>query len=149
MQIYGTPGQARFNFMWDYLIKNAQSYIVLVAAHRPNDFHYARQIMSFMNQRVRIPMLIGITHADCPGVCPTEEIMTKLGYMNDRNQPSVMNVNPNERGSIIEALMACMALVVERSGAHQAFRGGEVSQSSQSIRRNTYQQTKSWFSRGY
>jgi uncharacterized protein len=149
VQIYGTPGQARFNFMWDYLIKNAHSYIVLVAAHRPNDFHYARQIISFMNQRVRIPILIGITHTDYPGVCSTEEIMTKLGYINDRYRPSVMNVNPNERGSIIEALMACMALVVERVGANQALQGGQIGQSNQSIRRNTYQQTKSWFSRGY
>jgi len=149
VQIYGTPGQARFNFMWDFLIKNAHSYIVLVAAHRPNDFHYARQIMSFMNQRVRIPMLIGLTHTDCPGAYTTEEIMTNLGYMNDRNRPSVMNVNPNERGSIIEALMACMALIVEHSGGNQSLRGGEVGQSSQFIHRNTYQQSKSWFSRSY
>ncbi|AFZ18117.1 GTP-binding protein [Allocoleopsis franciscana] len=124
MQIYGTPGQSRFNFMWDYLIKNAQSYIVLVAAHRPNDFHYARHIISYMNQRVGIPMIIGLTHTDCPGVCSTEEIMTKLGYMNQKNRPSVMNVNPNERGSIIEVLMACMTLVVERSGRNQYRRGG-------------------------
>jgi uncharacterized protein len=149
VQIYGTPGQARFNFMWDYLIKNAHSYIVLVAAHRPNDFHYARQIISFMNQRVRIPMLIGLTHTDCPGVYTTEEIMIKLGYMNNRNRPSVMNVNPNERGSIIEVLMACMTLVVERSGGNQALRGGGGGQSSQSIRRNSYDQPKSLFSRGH
>lgn len=149
VQIYGTPGQARFNFMWDYLIKNAHSYIVLVAVHRPNDFHYVRQIMAYMNQRVRIPMLIGLTHTDCPGVHTTNEIMTKLGYMNDRNRPSVMNINPNERGSIIEALMACMALVVERSGGNSTLRGGGGGQSHQSIPKNTYNQPKSLFSRGY
>jgi hypothetical protein len=122
VQIYGTPGQSRFNFMWDYLIKSAHTYIVLVAAHRPNDFHYARQIISYMNQRVAIPMIIGLTHTDCPGVSSTEEIMAKLGYMNQRNRPSVMNVNPNERGSIIEVLMACMTLVVERPGSNQALK---------------------------
>ena len=149
VQIYGTPGQARFNFMWDYLIKGAHSYIVLVAAHRPNDFHYARQIISYMNQRVGIPMIIGLTHTDCPGVCSTEEIMAKLGYMNQKNRPSVMNVNPNERGSIIEVLMACMALVVERTGSNQSLRGGEFGQSRQSMNRNTYNQPRSLFSRGY
>ena len=122
LQIYGTPGQSRFSFMWDFLIQRAHIYILLVAAHRPNDFHYARQIISYMNQRVAIPMIIGLTHTDCPGVSSTEEIMAKLGYMNQRNRPSVMNVNPNERGSIIEVLMACMTLVVERPGSNQALK---------------------------
>ncbi len=122
VQIYGTPGQSRFNFMWDYLIKSAHIYILLVAAHRPNDFHYARQIISFMNQRVQIPMIIGLTHTDCPGVCPTEEIMKKLGYMNERNRPSVIKVNPNERGSIIEVLMAAMTLVLQRYSSTQLLR---------------------------
>jgi signal recognition particle receptor subunit beta len=146
VQIYGTPGQSRFNFMWDLLIKNAHSYILLVAAHRPNDFHYARQIISFMNQRVKIPMIIGLTHTDCSEVCPTEEIMTKLGYLNQSNRPSVMNVNPNERGSIIEALMASMILVVNRYGNDQALRRGEISQPTQPIGRSTYHRPKSLFS---
>lgn len=149
VQIYGTPGQARFNFMWDYLIKNAHGYILLVAAHRPNDFHYARQITSFMNQRVQIPMIIGLTHTDCPGVCPTEEIMKRLGYMNERNRPSVIKVNPNEHSSSIEALMASIALVVDRYRIAEPLGRGEVAQPTQSISRNTYHRPKSLFSRGY
>ena len=149
MQIYGTPGQARFNFMWDYLIKSAHSYIVLVAAHRPNDFHYARQILSYMNQRVKLPMIIGLTHTDCPGACSTEEIMARLGYMNQKNCPSVMNVNPNERGSIIEVLIASMSLVVERTGSNHSLRGGEAGKPIQSIGRNSYHLPKTLSSRGY
>jgi signal recognition particle receptor subunit beta len=116
VQIYGTPGQSRFNFMWDFLIQRAQAYILLVPAHRPNDFHYARQILLFMNQRVQIPMLVGITHTDCPGACHADEIMTRLGYMNDKNRPPVLKVNPNDRASVVEAVMAAMALLVAQYG---------------------------------
>src|ERR687885_486364 len=112
VQIYGTPGQSRFNFMWDFLIKSANTYILLVPAHRPDDFHYARQIISFMNQRVQIPMLIGLTHTDCPGASASEEIMMRLGYLNPKARPPVVAVNPNERSSVVEAVKTSMNLLV-------------------------------------
>lgn len=149
VQIYGTPGQARFNFMWDFLIKNAHIYILLVAAHRPSDLHYARQIISFMNQRVQIPMLVGLTHTDCPGTSSTEEIMMRLGYMNERSRPPVIKVNPNERASVIEALMNSMALLVSHYGSDQPLKIGETSQPTQSTGRSAFNISMPNFSRGF
>jgi hypothetical protein len=149
VQIYGTPGQSRFNFMWDFLIKNAHTYILLVAAHRPADFHYARQIISFMNQRVQIPMLIGLTHTDCPGVCSIDEIMMRLGYMNERNRPPVVKVNPNERHSVIEAMMYSMALLVAQYGNEQAVKVGGTSQPTQSNGNSAFHFPMPNFSRGH
>lgn len=116
LHIYGTPGQSRFDFMWDLLIQNAHSYILLVAAHRPTDFHYAREIISFINQRVQIPMLIGLTHTDCPGALEPEDIMMTLGYnINDKSSPPIVKINPNNRTSVIEALVVMMALLIDGS----------------------------------
>lgn len=116
LHLYGTPGQARFDFMWDLLIQNAHAYILLIAAHRPNDFHYAREIKSFINQRVQIPMLIGLTHTDCENAMETEDIMMTLGYnMNDTNRPPVVKLNPNDRTSVLEALVVMMSLMIEQS----------------------------------
>lgn len=116
LHLYGTPGQPRFDFMWELLIQNAHSYILLVAAHRPNDFHYAREIISFINQRVQIPMIVGLTHTDCPGALSPEEIMYALGYdMNDKNRPPSVKVNPNERSSVLEAVVVLMALIIAGS----------------------------------
>jgi signal recognition particle receptor subunit beta len=148
VQIYGTPGQSRFNFMWDFLIQRAHTYILLVAAHRPNDFHYARQILLFMNQRVQIPMLIGITHSDCPGACSTNEIMNRLGFMNDKNRPPVLQINPTERGSVAEAVMASMALLVAQYNIPQATNKGEPTPSTQPKAKNPYQFPMPNFSRG-
>jgi len=116
LHIYGTPGQSRFDFMWDLLIQNAHTYILLVAAHRPDNFHYSREILTFINQRVQIPMLIGLTHTDCPGAVESAEIMKMLGYdPKDKNCPPSIKVNPTQRASVIEALVILMALVIERS----------------------------------
>ncbi|HEY9669125.1 MAG TPA: ATP/GTP-binding protein [Coleofasciculaceae cyanobacterium] len=116
LHIYGTPGQARFDFMWDLLIQNAHCYILLVSADRPNDFKYTREIISFISERVQIPMIIGLTHMDCPGALIPEEILINLGYdIKDKNRPPVVTINPNERTSVLEALVVLMALVIAGS----------------------------------
>lgn len=112
MHIYGTPGQARFNFMWDMLIRRAHAYILLVSAHRPGDFVSARHIISFMNQRVQVPMVVGLTHTDCRGARTHEEIMMALGYINHKTRPPVLAVNPQDRASVVEALLVLMSLLV-------------------------------------
>ena len=116
LHIYGTPGQSRFNFMWDILIKHAHSYILLVAAHRPENFSYTREIIAFINKRVEIPMIVGLTHTDCPGALNREEIILALGYnMNDKERPPVLNINPTDRSSVLEALVLLMGLVTSEN----------------------------------
>ena len=131
LHIYGTPGQSRFDFMWDLLIQNAHNYILLVAAHRPDDFQYSREILTFINKRVQIPMLIGLTHTDCPGAIESTEIMRRLGYdPTAKNCPPSIKVNPTERASVIEALVVLMALVIENSNiklSHTAYAAQKAS----------------------
>jgi uncharacterized protein len=108
LHIYGTPGQSRFNFMWDMLIEKADVYILLVAANRPSEFHHARRIMNFMNQRVSIPMLIGVTHSDSPGAWNVENVALALGYLPDAERPPIVPVNPNDRDSVAEAIVTLL-----------------------------------------
>ncbi len=105
LHIYGTPGQVRFDFMWEILIERAHAYILLIAAHRPGEFHHARRIMNFMNQRSQIPMIIGITHGDCEGAWSNEDIALALGYQNNIQRPPILSVNADEEDSVIDALI--------------------------------------------
>jgi uncharacterized protein len=111
LHIYGTPGQARFNFMWEMLISKADVYILLIAAHRPSELHHARRIMNFMNQCKPIPMLIGITHNDCPGAWSQENITLALGYGPDVPRPPIALVDANNRDSVAEAIVLLLETV--------------------------------------
>jgi hypothetical protein len=102
LHIYGTPGQSRFDFMWDILIKGAHGYILLVAANQPDGFQYARDICSFMNERANVPMIVGLTHMDCSEALPVDEVMNHLGHPNEQSRPPVVTVNPNHRGSVLK-----------------------------------------------
>ncbi len=105
VHLYGTPGQSRFDFMWDILIHKADAYILLVAAHRPGEFRQARKILAFMNQRVHVPMIIGLTHTDCSGAWSEEDVLLALGFVTENNRPPIVKVNATQRDSVAEAVI--------------------------------------------
>jgi len=105
LHLYGTPGQERFDFIWDMLIRKAHAYILLVSAHRPSEFHYARQVMSYMNQRAQIPMIIALTHTDHPEAWSEENVAIALGYVDDETRPPIISVNPNQTASVAQAVI--------------------------------------------
>jgi uncharacterized protein len=106
LHIYGTPGQVRFDFMWEILIERAHAYVLLIAAHRPSEFHHARRIMNFMNRKAQIPMIIGITHSDCEGAWQSEDIALALGYHEITQQPPIVLVNAEDGESVAISLVA-------------------------------------------
>ncbi|MCG9892463.1 MAG: ATP/GTP-binding protein [Thermosynechococcaceae cyanobacterium MS004] len=112
VQIYGTPGQSRFDFMWDILIQGAHGYILLVPAHLPGSMRAARSIKAFMQQRTQIPMVIGITHADHPDAWEIEDIQMILADTDAAHQYVVLN--PTQPQSVAETLLV---LIQELSNA--------------------------------
>ncbi|MBW4423198.1 MAG: ATP/GTP-binding protein [Nostoc desertorum CM1-VF14] len=117
VHLYGTPGQSRFDFMWDILIHKAEAYILLVAAHRPGEFRQARKILAFMNQRVNIPMIIGLTHTDCSGAWSEEDVLLALGFLAENNRPPIVKVNPTQRDSVAEAVIILVQHLMQKSVA--------------------------------
>jgi len=105
LHLYGTPGQSRFDFMWDILIRDVHAYIVLVAAHRPHEFRHARRMLTFMQQRSPAPLIIGMTHVDMPNAWESENLAIALGYVGKRTAPPIVNVNATDRDSVANALI--------------------------------------------
>lgn len=64
IHLFGTPGQERFNFMWDVLCEGAHGLLFLVAGNKPEDFSHARRILEFITSQVPIPFLVGVTRLD-------------------------------------------------------------------------------------
>ncbi|WP_299410664.1 ATP/GTP-binding protein [Acaryochloris sp. IP29b_bin.148] len=106
VQIYGTPGQQRFDFMWDLLIQGAHGYVLLVPAHLPGSIREARNIRTFMQQRTNVPFVVGITHADHPDAWDLEDI--QMGLEDYQATASYIVLNANERPSVAETLLALL-----------------------------------------
>jgi uncharacterized protein len=117
LHIYGTPGQTRFDFMWEILIERAHAYVLLIAAHRPSEFHHARRIMNFMNRHAQIPMIIGITHSDCEGAWNLEDIALALGYQDRAERPPIVLVNAEDGESVAMSLIALVEHYMQSTAA--------------------------------
>nr|WP_295814061.1 ATP/GTP-binding protein [uncultured Deinococcus sp.] len=72
--LFGTPGQERFDFMWDVLCQGAMGLLLLVSGTRPGDFRHSRHILEFIRTRYPLPYLLGVTHQDRPGAWAPEDV---------------------------------------------------------------------------
>ena len=65
VRLYGTPGQKRFDFMWEILTENALGLVLLVNAAAPDPVadlqDYLRDFRAFID---RTAVVVGVTHVD-------------------------------------------------------------------------------------
>lgn len=102
LHLYGTPGQARFDFMRDILIQKAQACIVLVDATRVEHMNYARGIIDLIDNELRIPYLVGLTHNDCPNALTLSDTLLALGLSIQAKR--LITVNATDKVSVKSAL---------------------------------------------
>ena len=106
IHLYGTPGQARFDFMWEELIAYAHAYILLVPAHRPAEFCRARLIYEFIAARVSLPMMVGVTHTDHENAWSFDNVAIATGFTNPIQRPPFVSINSLDPASVVHALKA-------------------------------------------
>lgn len=64
LHLFGTPGQTRFDYMWDILSEGALGLIMLVPCDAPNEFPQARRILEYVVSRHPVEFIIGLTRTD-------------------------------------------------------------------------------------
>jgi uncharacterized protein len=75
LYLFGTPGQERFGFMWEYLIKGAIGAITLVDTRR---IDHAYPSLDFF-EKAQVPMAVGINHFSGSAQFGLGEIREALG----------------------------------------------------------------------
>lgn len=65
VRLYGTPGQKRFDFMWEILSENALGLVLLLSAKEKDPVaHLHDYLDSFMPLIESSALVVGITHAE-------------------------------------------------------------------------------------
>lgn len=65
VRLYGTPGQKRFDFMWEILSENALGLVLLLNATYPDPVQDLRDYMaSFLPLIRNSAIVVGVTHAE-------------------------------------------------------------------------------------
>lgn len=65
IHLYGTPGQERFDFMWDILTYNALGLVLMISASAEDPVADLRTYVEHFRQFIdSTALVVGITHAD-------------------------------------------------------------------------------------
>jgi signal recognition particle receptor subunit beta len=99
LYLFGTPGQRRFWFMWDDLIRGAIGAIILIDVRRLQDSFAA---VDFFEAR-RLPFLIAINEFDGAPTYSTQALRKALALS---DHVPVVAVDARDRHSCREALIA-------------------------------------------
>jgi len=78
MHLFGTPGQARFNFMWKILSKGAIGAIFLVDSTSDESMLEMKKMFEYFSEHVDLPVVVGATKQDLPGAKSPDEIAALL-----------------------------------------------------------------------
>ncbi|BBY22504.1 GTP-binding protein [Mycobacterium stomatepiae] len=99
LYLFGTPGQRRFWFMWDDLVRGAIGAIVLVDCRRLQDSFAAVDFFEHRN----LPFLIAVNQFDGAPSYPAGAIREALALS---PHTPVINVDARDRRSATDALIA-------------------------------------------
>lgn len=107
LYLFGTPGQYRFWFMWDDLIRGAIGAVVLIDTRRLEDSFAAVDFFEARN----LPFLIAVNEFDDSPTYSIEELREALSV--SPNVP-IINVDARQRDSAKNALIAITSFALER-----------------------------------
>jgi signal recognition particle receptor subunit beta len=80
LYLFGTPGQARFWFMWDDLVRGALGAVILVDTRRITDCFPA---VNYFERDVELPFIVAVNCFDGMLTHPVEEVREALALHPD------------------------------------------------------------------
>ena len=99
VRLYGTPGQKRFDFMWEILSENALGLILLLNASEPDPMADLDHYLNCFSPLIKSSALVvGVTHAEN---IPWDLHQRLSNYLTERGVPAnVMIVDARERSQM-------------------------------------------------
>jgi small GTP-binding protein len=78
LYLFGTPGQRRFDFMWEILSEGMLGFVVLVDSVRPETFREARHILEVFKAYANTPYVVAANKQDLPDSWSPDDVRIAL-----------------------------------------------------------------------
>ncbi|MBI3538201.1 MAG: ATP/GTP-binding protein [Chloroflexi bacterium] len=117
LYLFGTPGQKRFDFMWEILSEGMLGFIVLVDSARPETFREARNILDTFRGYSNTPFIIAANKQDDDDAWPPADLRIAMGL--DENV-RVLPCETSDRNSVKNVLVQLLEVILEILPAESA-----------------------------
>ncbi len=110
LYLFGTPGQRRFDFMWEILSEGMLGFVVLVDSARPETFQEAKSILNTFRAYAPTPYVVAANKQDHPDAWDPEDLRIAL-----RIDPRVklLPCVAIEKESVKEVLLELLYTILE------------------------------------
>jgi small GTP-binding protein len=78
LYLFGTPGQKRFDFMWEILSEGMLGFVVMVDSTRPETFREARSILETFRAYAPTPYVVAANKQDCTDAWDLDDMRLAL-----------------------------------------------------------------------
>ncbi|MGQ9459095.1 MAG: GTP-binding protein, partial [Anaerolineae bacterium] len=112
LYLFGTPGQRRFDFMWEILSEGMLGFVVLVDSVRPETFREARSILDVFRTYARVPYVVAANKQDLEDAWSPEDLRIALRV--DRNV-KVLPCVATHRESVKKVLLELLYTILEQA----------------------------------
>lgn len=112
LYLFGTPGQQRFDFMWETLSIGCIGYVVLVDSCRPAHLLETQRLMARFAELTEVPFVVAANKQDDPAALPLSYIRRRLSLP---HETPLLPCVARERESVKEVLLALLEHIVRHT----------------------------------
>jgi len=114
LYLFGTPGQKRFDFMWEILSEGMLGFVVIIDSARPETFREAKRILEVFRGYAPTPYVVAANKQDHEDAWPPEDLRIALKV--DRSI-KLLPLVATEKESVKNVLLELLYSILEEMDA--------------------------------
>jgi len=111
LYLFGTPGQKRFDFMWEILSEGMLGFVVMVDSSRPETFREARRILETFRAYAPTPYVVTANKQDLEDAWEPDDMRIALRLSPEVKLLPCISTN---KESVKNALLELLYSILER-----------------------------------
>jgi small GTP-binding protein len=105
--LFGTPGQTRFEYLWDILSEGADGCVFLFPADAPENVERSVRFVRRVAREENAPVVVGVTRGDLVGAQDGPDVRDWVGPLAVR----VHDLDPRDRAACRRLLAGLMEVI--------------------------------------
>lgn len=110
LYLFGTPGQRRFDFMWEILAEGMLGFIVMVDSTKPETFREAKSILETFRAYAPTPFVVAANKQDLSDAWSIEDLRIALRI---EDGVKLLGCVANDKESVKEVLLQLLYSILE------------------------------------
>jgi len=110
LYLFGTPGQRRFDFMWEILSEGMLGFVVMVDSNRPETFREAQRILNTFRDYSPVPYIVAANKQDMDDAWPADDMRIVLKV---EDGVKVVPCIATDRNSVKQVLLELLYSILE------------------------------------